>query len=79
MSFFLPVVLIFALFFFFMRQNQGANNQAMSFGKSRARLFNSDRPTVTFDDVAGADEAKEELEEIVAFLKEPEKFIGFGA
>ena len=79
LTFFLPVVLVLAILFFFMRQNQGANNQAMSFGKSRARLFNSDRPTVTFDDVAGADEAKEELEEIVAFLKEPEKFIGFGA
>ena len=75
----LPMFLLLGIVIFFMRQSQGANNQAMSFGKSRARLFNSDRPTVTFDDVAGADEAKEELEEVVAFLKEPEKFVGFGA
>ncbi len=67
------------LFFFFIRQFQGANNQALSFGKSRARMFTGDRPTVTFNDVAGVDEAKEELKEIVEFLKEPQKFINLGA
>ncbi len=71
--------LVLGVIFFFMRQSQGNSNQAMAFGKSRARLFNSDKPTVTFDDVAGAQEAKEELAEIVAFLKEPEKFVSFGA
>ncbi len=67
------------LFFFFIRQFQGANNQALSFGKSRARMFTGDRPTITFNDVAGVDEAKEELKEIVEFLKEPQKFINLGA
>ncbi len=67
------------LFFFFIRQFQGANNQALSFGKSRARMFAGDRPTVTFNDVAGVDEAKEELKEVVEFLKEPQKFINLGA
>ncbi len=62
-----------------MRQAQGTNNQALSFGKSRARLFTGDQPTVTFDDVAGIEEAKEDLEEIVEFLQEPEKFISLGA
>jgi cell division protease FtsH len=76
---FLPVVLIIGFIYFIMRQAQGSNNQALSFGKSRARMFTSDHPTVTFDDVAGCEEAKEELEEIVEFLKEPEKFVSFGA
>ncbi|MCP4426772.1 MAG: ATP-dependent metallopeptidase FtsH/Yme1/Tma family protein [Chloroflexi bacterium] len=76
---FLPAVLIFAFIYFIFRQSQGNNNQALSFGKSRARMFTGDTPTVTFDDVAGADEAKEELEEVVEFLKEPEKFVSFGA
>jgi cell division protease FtsH len=62
-----------------LRQAQGSNNQALSFGKSRARMFNSDHPTVTFEDVAGVDEAKEELKEVVEFLKEPDKFIALGA
>ena len=75
----LPVLLIGGLFFFLMRQAQGSNNQAMSFGKSRARMFTGDKPTVTFDDVAGCDEAKEELREIVEFLKEPQKFAALGA
>ncbi len=65
--------------FMIIRQFQGANNQAMSFGKSKARMFSGDRPTVTFDDVAGVDEAKEELAEVVEFLKEPQKFINLGA
>ncbi len=68
-----------ALFYFFIRQFQGANNQAISFGKSRARMFTGDRPTVTFDDVAGIEESKEELREVVEFLKEPQKFIKLGA
>ncbi|RME41968.1 MAG: ATP-dependent metallopeptidase FtsH/Yme1/Tma family protein, partial [Caldilineae bacterium] len=75
----LPLVLIGFFFFFILRQAQGAGNQALSFGKSRARMFTGDKPTVTFDDVAGADEAKEELSEVVEFLREPEKFISLGA
>lgn len=76
---FLPAILIVAFIYFVFRQAQGTNNQAISFGKSRARMFTGDHPTVTFDDVAGANEAKEELEEIVEFLKAPEKFVNFGA
>ncbi len=75
----LPIILIAGFFYLMLRQAQGSNNQAISFGKSRARMFTGDRPTVTFDDVAGADEAKEELREIVEFLKEPDKFIQLGA
>ncbi len=67
------------LFYFFIRQFQGANNQALSFGKSRARMFSGDRPTVTFEDVAGVKESKEELKEVVEFLREPQKFINLGA
>ncbi|MCG3208063.1 MAG: ATP-dependent zinc metalloprotease FtsH [Anaerolineae bacterium] len=75
----LPLILIGGFFFFILRQAQGAGNQALNFGKSRARMFSGDKPTVTFDDVAGADEAKRELAEIVEFLREPEKFISLGA
>jgi cell division protease FtsH len=75
----LPLVFVGALFFFLLRQAQGSNNQAIAFGKSRARLFTGDKPTVTFADVAGADEAKEELREVVEFLKEPQKFAALGA
>ena len=64
---------------FMMRQAQSGNNQALSFGRSRARLFTGDKPTVTFDDVAGVEEAKQELREVVEFLMEPEKFIALGA
>ncbi|HZD51777.1 MAG TPA: ATP-dependent zinc metalloprotease FtsH, partial [Woeseiaceae bacterium] len=78
-SIFLPAIIIIAFIYFIFRQAQGSNNQALSFGKSRARMFTGDHPTVTFEDVAGADEAKEELQEIVEFLKEPEKFVNFGA
>ncbi len=76
---FLPIVLIGAFFFFILRQAQGAGNQAFAFGKSRARMFTGDKPTVTFDDVAGAEESKEELKEVVEFLKEPQKFAALGA
>ena len=75
----LPVIFMAGILFFIFRQAQGSNNQAMSFGKSRARMFTGENPTVTFEDVAGADEAKEELEEIVEFLQEPDKFIQLGA
>jgi len=74
-----PVVLLGAMFWFIFRQAQGGNNAAMAFGKSRARMFTGDQPTVTFDDVAGVEEAKFELEEVVEFLQEPEKFIALGA
>ena len=76
---FLPFILLAAIFFFLMRQAQGSNNQALSFGKSRARMFTGEKPTVTFDDVAGVTEAKEELAEVVEFLREPQKFISLGA
>ncbi|MBI3536151.1 MAG: ATP-dependent metallopeptidase FtsH/Yme1/Tma family protein [Chloroflexi bacterium] len=79
LSGFLPLIFVGALFFFLMRQAQSGNNQAMSFGKSRARMFSPDKPTVTFADVAGVDEAKAELQEVVEFLKEPEKFTALGA
>lgn len=78
-TYILPALLVVGLIFLMLRQAQGSNNQALSFGKSRARLFTGDKPTVTFDDVAGVEEAKEELQEIVEFLQEPEKFIALGA
>ncbi len=64
----LPIALLALFFFFILRQAQGAGNQAFSFGKSRARMFAGDRPTITFNDVAGNDEAKQELAEVVEFL-----------
>jgi len=75
----LPTLIVVGMIYFMLRQAQGTNNQALSFGKSRARMFTGDQPTVTFNDVAGVDEAKEELREVVEFLKEPEKFISLGA
>ena len=75
----LPVGLVILLIFFFMRQAQGTNNQAMSFGKSRARMFLGNKTVVTFADVAGVDEAKTDLQEVVEFLKYPEKFNSLGA
>jgi cell division protease FtsH len=75
----LPLLFVGGLFFFLMRQAQGSNNQAMSFGKSRARVLTGDKPTITFADVAGCDEAKQELAEVVEFLKEPQKFASLGA
>ena len=75
----LPILLLGGFIFMMMRQAQGGNSQAMNFGKSRARMFGGDKPVVTFADVAGVDEAKHELAEVVEFLKEPEKFISLGA
>jgi len=79
LTFMLPMLLLIGFFFFFMRQAQGSNNQALSFGKSRARLFAGDKPTVTFSDVAGQEEAKQDLTEVVEFLKFPDKFASLGA
>ncbi len=75
----LPLLVIGGFIFFMMRQAQGTNNQAMSFGKSRARMFLGNKTVVTFADVAGVDEAKLELQEVVEFLKYPEKFNSLGA
>ena len=75
----LMIVVVFLGGYLFLRQFQGVNSQAISFGKSRARLYTSDQPSVTFEDVAGVEEAKEELREVVEFLKEPAKFITLGA
>jgi len=74
----MPVVFLFLFFIFFMRQLQGGSGKAMTFGKSKARLLNESHNKITFADVAGADECKEELEEIVAFLKDPKKFTKLG-
>ena len=76
---FLPIIIFGAILVFMMRQAQGSNSQAMSFGRSRARMFTGQKPTVTFVDVAGQDEAKQELAEVVEFLKFPEKFAALGA
>jgi cell division protease FtsH len=78
-TYIVPFILIGALFWFIFRQAQGSNNAAMAFGKSKARMFSCEHPTVTFEDVAGIDESKEELKEVVEFLKEPQKFIQLGA
>jgi cell division protease FtsH len=78
-TYLLPVILFGVLFWFIFRQAQGSNNAAMAFGKSKARMFSGEHPTVTFEDVAGVDESKDELREVVEFLKEPQKFIQLGA
>jgi len=76
---FIPLLLFGALLFFLFRSARGANTQAFNFAKSRARLASSNKPSVTFSDVAGVDEAKGELQEIVEFLKTPQKFLALGA
>jgi cell division protease FtsH len=78
MSQWLPVVFLFLFFIFFMRQLQGSGGKAMTFGKSKAKLLSESHNKVTFADVAGIDECKEELEEIIAFLKDPKKFTKLG-
>jgi cell division protease FtsH len=74
----LPIILLIGVWVFFMRQMQGAGRGAMGFGKSKARLLTENKNRVTFDDVAGVDEAKEELQEVVEFLKDPQKFQRLG-
>jgi len=76
---FLPILLLVGLIFFMMQQTQGGGSRVMQFGKSRARMHTDDKKKVTFADVAGADEVKEELEEIVEFLRNPKKFTEIGA
>lgn len=78
-SIFVPAILILGFFFFMMRQAQGQNNQAMSFGKSKARIAGNDKSKVKFKDVAGNEESKQDLEEVVEFLKFPKKFESVGA
>lgn len=79
LGYILPFLILIGVFVFVFRQAQGSNNAAMSFGKSRARMFTGEQPKVTFEDVAGVEESKEELKEVVEFLREPEKFISLGA
>jgi len=76
---FLPLIIFGALIIFMMRRAQGTNNQALTFGRSRARMFTGNMPAMTFADVAGVDEAKQELQEVVEFLRYPEKFSALGA
>ncbi|MBQ9478539.1 MAG: ATP-dependent zinc metalloprotease FtsH [Selenomonadaceae bacterium] len=79
LSSFLPILLLIGVWFFIMQQTQGTGGKVMSFGKSRARMSTGDKVKVSFNDVAGADEAKEELAEVVEFLQHPKKFNDIGA
>jgi cell division protease FtsH len=79
LSTFLPILLLIGFVFFMMQQTQGGGNRVMQFGKSRAKLHTDDKKKITFEDVAGADEAKEELQEVVEFLKQPKRFVDIGA
>jgi cell division protease FtsH len=79
LGYILPFIMIAGLFWFVFRQARGGGGSAMNFGQSKARKFTGDNPTVTFDDVAGIPEAKEDLFEVVEFLREPEKFMSLGA
>ena len=76
---FLPLIFFGALIIFMMRQAQGSSNQTMNFGRSKAKMILTSRPTVSFGDVAGADEAKAELQEVVEFLQNPDRFLALGA
>ena len=75
----ISLLLFVGLWVFFVQQMQGGNNRALSFGKSRARLHSDDRNKISFNDVAGLDEAKQELQEVVEFLRQPKKFVDLGA
>jgi len=79
LTYMIPILLLIGIFFFFMQQTQGGGSRVMNFGKSRARLHEGDRKRVTFNDVAGADEEKYELAEVVDFLKDPRKYLELGA
>ncbi len=79
LTYMIPFLLIIGIFFFFMQQSQGGGNRVMNFGKSKAKLQESEKKKVTFEDVAGADEERMELTEIVDFLKDPRKYIELGA
>jgi len=79
LTYMIPFLLIIGIFFFFMQQSQGGGNRMMNFGKSKAKLQETEKETVTFDEVAGADEERAELAEVVDFLKDPRKYIELGA
>lgn len=78
-SIFIPIVIIIAFFMFMMRQAQGQNNQALGFGKSKAKLYGEDKEKIVFDDIAGNENAKQDLQEVVDFLKHPKKYESLGA